>query len=636
MSSSEVSLAPLAERVQRRLMRIRFREWMSRGQILVPLVGIVAIVALRVLRQWRSGEIWVAIALLLAWMGLGLLWIMLRRPGRLESLMVWDERSGAKDMFSSAWFFEQKSQDLSEGEKRHLQRAKLNVCQVQDDVEEGLPLPSVTRLGWMVVFLLTFALVPLLRPGIAAGDAELSDDMLDEARRQALELADKTAAMKTMEGLSAEEKEEAKKLQEMVKEVSEELNKSDGKSAREVLSALEERARAAEKLAKKLGSATDAWASEGMLKEMSQHADLADLSSALKDKNAAMSSAESDRLEAMLEDPDIKTEAQQRMTTALTRTMGAANEEDKSKPVGEHVGNASLKMESKQPKPAARDFGRLADHFRKVARREAAQKKMQELADQLRKAGSKISGSKLEQMKKLASNKNSAKMPKGMKPLQTGKGAKAGPSMANSPINQQNVSQSQLPIPGIQNQPLGAGQTQKGGASPVPGSKNAQQGKGQGQGKGKAMAMGQGKGKKSGAPGLMAPVPGQGQGMKAPGAGLGGQQGNGASGGASVASAGGQEVGSGTTGLGTDKTDVRKAVRDSTVSAQINADGESSRRSVQGKARQEAAQRERQQAAVDFIKVEEEALDERALPLSRRDHVLKYFTALRKRFEEEK
>ena len=366
---------------------------------------------------------------------------------------------------------------------------------------------------------------------------------------------------------------------------------------------------------------------------MSQHADLADLASALEDKNTELSSAEADQLEVILEDPQIKTEVQQRMTTALTRTMGAATEEDETKPVGEHVGNATGKMESKQPKPAARDFGRLADHFRKAAQREAAQEKMQKLADKLREAGSKISGSKLEQMKKLAGNKNNSKMPKGMKPLQGGKGSKPGPSMANNPINQQSLSQSKLPIPGIQNQPLGAGQSQKGGAAPVPGSKNAQQNSGQGKGKG--MAMTPGKGKKQGAPGLMAPVPGQGQGMMAPGAGLGGQQGNGPPGGASVSSAGGQEAGSGTTGLGANKTAAQKAVRDSTVTAQINQDGESSMRSVQGKMRQEATQRERQQTAVNFIKVEEEALDERALPLSRRDHVLKYFTALRKRFEEE-
>ncbi len=624
-------LAALADRVRARLTRVFFRDWLRRGGVAVPLVGIVVVLGLRLLGNWNSGELWVVLALLAAWLCVGLVWAWWKRPARLEALMVWDERSGAKDMFASALAFEQKRDALSEGEKSHRDRAKAEVANALAQVDGKLPLPSLKPCAWMLALVLAFALSPLLRPGIAEGDRLLSGEMVDEAKRQALELSGEAEAIKAMEDLSEAEKKEAKKLQQMVGEVSEELEKSDGKSAREVLEALEERARAAEKLAKKLGAATDAWASDEMLEEMGQHADLADLASGLKDKNAEMSSAESDRLQTMLEDPEIKAEVQQRMTTALTRTMAAATDEDRGKPVGEHVGNASRKMENKQPQPAARDFGRLADHFRKVARREAAQKKMQQLADKLRKAGSKISGSKLEQMKKLAGSKAAgSKMPKGMKPLQTGKGARKGAPMANSPINQQNAASSQLPIPGIQNQPLGAGQKQQAAAAPVPGSKNAQQG--QGKGKGQGMAMG--KGQKPGGQGLMAPVPGQGQGQMAPGAGLGGQQGNGAASGSAVASAGGQEAGSGTTNLGAEKTAAQKAARDSTVTAQINQDGESTMRAVQGKSQQESAQRQRQQAAVDFIKVEEEALDERALPVSRRDHVLKYFTTLRKRFEE--
>lgn len=639
--ASKPSLSALAETVRTRLGCMVFRQYLRRGQWIVPLVGMVLIAALRLLGHWNSGEIWVALLILLVWACVGGVWVLWHRPRRLQALMVWDERSASQDRFASAWSFEQQDQELSEGQRRHCLVVNQEVAEAQQRVNEKLPLPSLQGAFWMTVLLLAFAVLPVLRPGIAAGDARLSDQMLNEAQNQAKQLADKAALFKSMEGLSEEEKAAAKKLAQMVKEASEDLSQSKGKSAREVLESLEKRARAAEALAKKLASDNGAWASQAMLKEMSQHADLADLALALKDKNAPLSSTEADRLEAMLDDEQIKEEAQQRMNTALSRTMAAADDEDKRKPVGEHVGNASIKMESKQPKTAARDFGRLADHFRKMARREAMQKKMQELANQMREAGSKISGSKLQQMKKLASQKAGTKMPKGMKPVQMGKTGKAGASMANNPINQQNTSpsqassQSQLPVPGIQNQPMGAGQKKQGGASPVPGSKNAQMGKGSG--KGKAMAMGQGKGKKAGAPGLKAPVPGQGQGqgMKAPGAGLGAGQGNGA--GSAMASApGGQNVGNGTTGLGANKTATQKAVRDSKVAAQVNANGESSMRAVQGKTHQETAQRERQQSAVDFIKVEEQALDERALPLSRRDHVLKYFTALRKKFAEQK
>ena len=64
-------------------------------------------------------------------------------------------------------------------------------------------------------------------------------------------------------------------------------------------------------------------------------------------------------------------------------------------------------------------------------------------------------------------------------------------------------------------------------------------------------------------------------------------------------------------------------------------DGDSAVRAVEGGERSEMAERERQEQVVEFIKVEEEALDEQTLPLSRKDHVLRYFTALRDRFEEQ-
>jgi hypothetical protein len=38
--------------------------------------------------------------------------------------------------------------------------------------------------------------------------------------------------------------------------------------------------------------------------------------------------------------------------------------------------------------------------------------------------------------------------------------------------------------------------------------------------------------------------------------------------------------------------------------------------------------------AADFIRAEEEALSAEPLPLSRREQVLRYFTALRERFDE--
>ncbi|MDF1701706.1 MAG: hypothetical protein P1V36_11175 [Planctomycetota bacterium] len=49
--------------------------------------------------------------------------------------------------------------------------------------------------------------------------------------------------------------------------------------------------------------------------------------------------------------------------------------------------------------------------------------------------------------------------------------------------------------------------------------------------------------------------------------------------------------------------------------------------------RTESSGRSKRDIAIEFIKVQEEALASEPLPLSRREHVLRYFTALRKQLE---
>ena len=398
---------------------------------------------------------------------------------------------------------------------------------------------------------------------------------------------------------------------------------------------MEERARAAEKMAEKLGVATDAWASEEMLREMSQHADTADLAATIRDKNAEKAAIESDALAEILAADALKLETRDRITVALERTMEKATDEDHTKPVGERVGNASRKMGDKQPKTAAREFEELAKHFRHVKQREETQEKMKKLAEQLRDAGSSISGSKLQKMDKLAEGPKGApgqtgpQAPQGLQPLSQNplQNMPAGmtPGQTGMPLTGAGQQQS-LPIPGMQS-PLGQGMQagQMGQAMPVPGA--GQKGKGQAMG----LAAGQ-QGKQGASQGMIlsAPIPGMAPGAMAPGANLGAGAGSAASG-----MNGGLEAGTGTAGLGNQATDAIKATQDAKVAAQINQDGDTTVRAVQGQARAEQAARERQEAIVDFIQVQEEALDEQALPLSRREHVLRYFTALRERFEKD-
>lgn len=51
--------------------------------------------------------------------------------------------------------------------------------------------------------------------------------------------------------------------------------------------------------------------------------------------------------------------------------------------------------------------------------------------------------------------------------------------------------------------------------------------------------------------------------------------------------------------------------------------------------RRESSTRSTRDIAIEFLKVQEEALASEPLPLSRREHVLRYFTALRKQLESE-
>ena len=96
---------------------------------------------------------------------------------------------------------------------------------------------------------------------------------------------------------------------------------------------------------------------------------------------------------------------------------------------------------------------------------------------------------------------------------------------------------------------------------------------------------------------------------------------------------GGLQAGHGSAPMDKAATPAMEAKQSGLVAAQPGTDGESFVRAVEGGQRQEQATRQTAEQIVDFINVEEEALDEKTLPLSRREHVLRYFEALRERFE---
>jgi len=615
----QIELTEAASRVRARLNRVNFLRWMEKSWWIAGLTAVAGVMVARFAWGWREDSFWIAVGVLALWLLAGVVRTVIQLPSEMGALSIWDERGGWKDLFSSALFFSKKEQ-VAAGEAWHVGRALKRLPEASQSIAKDFPLPQVIWAVAMILMVLAFAKAPILLPTLEEGDTLLTDEMLAEAERQANELEREKEDVESLEGLKKEEREELEKIRDSVDGAMDELADSDGKTTREVLSALEARARAAERLAEKLGAASDEWASAEFLREMSQHPDSADLAAAIKDKDADQAALESDNLAEMLDNPDLKLETRDRVTTALSQTIEKATDDDRKKPVGERVGNASRKMEAKQPRTAASEFSELAKHFRVVKKREEAEEKLQKLADKLREAGSSISGSKLEKMQQLAKSQSGKSMPKGTQPLSQNPLG----SQAQMPGGQsgQKGNPGQMPIPGPQN-PDGQGQQQgQGGvAMPVPGT---------GQ-KGQSMSLSSGKGGQKGGQkgsGLFAPIPGQSPGGSgAPGASLGG-------GGAAAGMNGGLQAGTGTAGLSNDTTEAMKASQDAKITAQINEDGESTFRPVQGQARREQARLERQQLIVETIRGEEEALDTKALPMSRRQHVTRYLETLRERFEE--
>ncbi|MEM1441300.1 MAG: hypothetical protein AAGF67_03095, partial [Verrucomicrobiota bacterium] len=596
---------------------------------------------------WQGREAWIVLALLGAWILVCGLVSLVRRPGVMDALLTLDQEGGWKDRFSSALEFS-RMEGRTEAEDLHIRRSSEHVEGALQDLPRAIPLPSL-RFSWIVpVLVVLFAIVPLGRITPEAGDLLLTDEMRTTAEEQAEELRKSALQMEGVDSLSEEEKEELENLRVQVDEVADTLADAEGLTAGEMLDALEARARAAERLAEKMGLGDEAWASEEMIAEMSVHPDTADLALSVKDKAAEPAADEAEKLQKILERPEITRDTVDRFTDALDQIMAAAQEEDYEKPVGERVGNASTKMLDKQPLTAAREFEELAKHFRFLLSREEAREKLEELANSLREAGSEVSGSELEQMERIASEGRSGEGgPEGLQSINEGAIPEdlqkmLAPQMTQSGANQNSPqpagsqgegqngdSKTMAPIPGEQSE--GNESAPDEGQSlameaPIPGEpQNNESGQGQtGAGAGESMSADEGGGM------LSAPIPGEDPGESA-------QQGGDiamAGGSGSQMGQGGDQAGTGTAPLIDSESDALEAARDSEVVAQINDDGDSTVRAIEGRARSEEASRSRQEIMTDFLAAEEQALDGKEIPLSRREHVIRYFSEIRRQFEQ--
>lgn len=617
---SPPTFAPVAQQVQRRVWLRRWLGWLARS--VLPVSGVLAVLCVGMLFSGSSGIVGWGTTLFILWVFGSAALATWKMPGAYSALAFWDSQAGRREAFATAWWFEQQA-SRSTTEADHLQQQCQLLPEAQKSLARDIPLPVFKRyLEVPLVLLIILYFIPLVQQ--KSDEIPMDPAMQAAAKAEADKLAKTDWEKKNLAGLEEQEKADLEKLKENLKATATSLEKAKGQDARQVMSDLEQRAREAEKLAERLGNDKEAWASDKLVQALRTHADTADLGDAVAAKNAAQSARSADALAEQLKSPQLPEAAQDRFKETLQEVEKAAEKEDRQRTVGQHVLQADDQMQKTQPAAAGAEFEKLANKMRDLALREKARNELEKLAQELRDAGSNIAGQNeaggMQQMNAAAGD--SQKQGQGEKTPQVGQ------SQPN-PSGQQSL------------QPPGLGQSNQMSQQP----QNPGQ---QGQGKTQQMQVGQmgkpgqpgqqGQDGKQGAPMLMAPVPGQKPSDQPPNMLiLGAPPGDPSEGAPSISLSmpGGRDPGVGKADLNADPTAKQDSGNASVVTAQPNSDGQSSVRAIEGGTRKESAGRTSEQTAVEFLQAEEEALDESALPPSRREQVRRYFNELRRRFEKQ-
>ncbi|MDB6137033.1 MAG: hypothetical protein JWO94_105 [Verrucomicrobiaceae bacterium] len=570
-------------------------------------------VALGVVLVWLGlVGAWLPVLVLAAWLGGSAGWTWRRRPGKYQALALWDEVRQASEAFAAAWWYGSQPQRTAM-QQRHLEAQAAVLHAALPGLARALPLPLDRRL-WLAPALLCAGLAGSAWVHRGTLEPGLSDAMKQTAVVEARSIAQTDWQKKKLQGLTSLEKAAVEKLKQDIKTTATDLQSDSGKSAREVLNNLEKRAREAEKLAQRLGSDADAWASEKLVDALRKHADTAELGDAVAGKNPAQTAKAAADLASQLQSPQSPVEFRERLAASLKEIRKQAEAADRKRMVGSHVIAAGEQMEAGGTPEAAREFDQLAAAMRDLARREQSRKELEKLAQQLRDAGSRIAGNQGGGLQKMAAAGQSgpqsaqSQAGQGMQPMQ------GGQVLSQAPLQPPGLAQN-APSATLRQAPDSAvGQQSAGVAQMQPGQQVPDHGR----------------------PMLIAPVPGMKPPDKPPEMLMLGKDAGKPMDGPSITLniPGGQEAGNGTAKLDAAATAAKKAAHDSQVNAARGGQGAATSRSVEGGIRQEAEARGARQVAVDFIQQQEAALDEAALPPARREQVRRYFTELRKRFEE--
>jgi len=612
-----------------RLTRALWYDYLAASALPVFGAAVAAVAAARLLGAPSPGApraCLLAGALVAAWLAVAGACARLGRPSAAEALAHWDERAGRNEQFLSAYCFETRPEEYrGEGERLHLEIARGRLADERARIREHIPYRFAARAGVAPALFVAIAGVAgsgLLGPGVRAEDARLDEAARSAAREAGKEIAEAPDSLDALEGLTPEELERVEKLKASVEATAEALKKLEDETPREVLEDLERRAREAEGLAEALGNGDGDILSEGVVAELERHADTAELAAALRAKDLAKISREAEKLAKKLRgEPTV--EEQGRLEDALSRALREASATDLRSPMGRGLAEALAELRKKRLLEAADKFSNISKQFARKQQRRRSRRQLQRLANRLRSAGQKMFGSSggLKQLKaqryvRRGALRSGKLRPVGTLPPGFRRGAQQGRRGALGQLAAGSPSGARLAgaPPGMGKTPVPGGPT---GQAPVPGTGGAG-----GTMSGAPPIPGGGPGAGAGAG--QTPVPGGGSGAAIPGAGAG--QAGGA--------VGGLQAGHGTAPLGAAATRPTGASSTGVVDAAAGPDGEAYVRRIAGALNAEEAARGFSGVAMQLIMAEEDALDAEPLPLSRREQVLRYFTALRRQIQE--
>ncbi len=539
-----------------------------------------------------------------------------RRPSPYAALALWDRQTGRREAFAAAWWFEglpSRTQAETAHYLTQMERLPAALRRLPDD----LPLPRWQPLLALPAICL-FALWGGWRAEARARGPELTAAMVEKAAEQARAVA---ALEKQAEALTGLTDEEQARLQKQLREAAELLEQSDGKTARELLDALEGKARETEKLAQRLAAQGDAWASPELTEALRRQADTADLGDAVADQQAQATGEAADALAGKLDEADG--ELAERLQEVLQSAQQASQPEDGERPVGAAVAAGAEALQAGRAADAVEAMRELARQMRELDGQRQTQQAMQQLAQQLRDAGSQVAGAEAGQSMAAVANPQEQGAQGGASQGQGGQ--QEQPALTPGESQPSQAGEMAMAAAGQEGEPGGSpGQNQPGEAPPAMlGERSPGAGRGDGQ-------------PDPGAPMLLAPVPpGAEAGEKPPEMAV--IMPGGAAGGGVVPGAGaGLPPGTGSPELKAGEgSDPATSSQQALVNAQSSREGASMLRQVEGGApkQDEVAQSGGAALTVEFLEAQEAALDEAALPPARREQVRRYFNALRQRLE---